>query len=570
MAEMPENRRLRTRSSSSFADLSRSVRSSWVSAQSSFFGTPEAKPADSRSSISPISLDDLPIRAPFLNSNISNLSLASSRSLTCDKNAATAKNNWELVVFTGFKRRSQVPSLYSQSRRFSTYSLPQTKTHARPSSVSMVASEELPSLTRSSNGRSASSGGQRNSRTKVLTLEELARLPLPASSSPFMAETQSDSGAQLESESYHRMDSYDRAKSLTNPLRLSSSYSSMPRRALPPTPREDSYGSGLAMPRSTIGQESFVSSGRNRQSHSASSHRRSFSAQAMITAELTENDRSTRRRSGSYQPPVLSDTQVKGKVAVVVRRHSPPIHSKAGSIEDLNDTRVLGRTVQPSRSKSALSKTDSLFADENCLPELTNDQPSETGVYANFNGSTLPAQNQSQTIAIVDRVNQRNDQASTNSGDLKPRPVSLEGHATSHLPVAIKGKPCRESFVAVSRSPLATMSHTPETMLAEEINKKMRLSSLMSSATSIFTKSLTNLTSTFDFDKSEKSSSTGGMTISKPLPSIPSTASKRTVTNSSFDPPSGMRLTRSRGRSATQKEIDFFDAAAAAATVATK
>lgn len=139
-----------------------------------------------------ISLQSFSIRPPFLQRSASEVSVASSRSFFQQANSAL-QGKWELVVFTGFKRRSQAASLYSVNRR-STYSLHQTSDAKRPATVCMVGTEEIPSLSRPNTPRnrrsmssSMSSSVNRRSRAKILSLEELAKLPLPTPSSPFSA-----------------------------------------------------------------------------------------------------------------------------------------------------------------------------------------------------------------------------------------------------------------------------------------------------------------------------------------------------------------------------------------------
>lgn len=87
-------------------------------------------------------------RPLFLGNNESMISIVSMQSLPNGPLSVskTRHNHWELVVSTGFRRRSQLGTYYSRSRCVSTYSLPQSTDPQRPSTVGMLSSHQLPPL----------------------------------------------------------------------------------------------------------------------------------------------------------------------------------------------------------------------------------------------------------------------------------------------------------------------------------------------------------------------------------------------------------------------------------------
>lgn len=106
---------------------------------------------------------------PFMRRNASQVSIASIQSLPSVSHPVLDSKNrcWELIVSTGFRRRSQLGTFYSRSRCVSTYSLPQSIDPQRPSTVGMLSSQQLPPLSfgHFSNTAQALQGGRNRTRT---------------------------------------------------------------------------------------------------------------------------------------------------------------------------------------------------------------------------------------------------------------------------------------------------------------------------------------------------------------------------------------------------------------------
>lgn len=385
------------------------------------------------------------IRPPFLQRSGSEVSVASVRSFPYETADPSLAGKWELVVFTGFKRRSQAASLYSVNRR-STYSLHQTSNASRPATVCMVGTEEMPSLSRPHTPRnrrsmssSMSSSVKRRSRAKILTLEELANLPLPTPSSPFAP-------------------------------------SSKPTAPIP---------EGTHSPASEERDTNFTKM--------AHRHRRSSSATSAIQWSHTTDvqQASARARHDSLiLPPKEPPSEGAGSIGKEESSLANHQMRSAGLVSmmtspDLSSAEIPSKTYSRALEGHDTNEVNQLQTD----PVLTRATSIEIKV--------TPAENDTSTTS---------SEVVTVDSEKGPRSVSPELVQTfvreSSLSSTIvgPGSTAQGSNNTLTRSPLSSMSHTPETIDCEsrkKVNKAVRRSSsfvnLVNAASSRLSKPFSNL-----------------------------------------------------------------------------
>lgn len=298
------------------------------------------------------------IRPAFLQTNSSRASLASTRSFAFESLDTTLSGNWELVVY-GVKKRSELRSIYRQSRRYSTFSL-----SSRPTTAVMLGEENIPCKF-----------VMRQARAESLALEELAKLPLPKSRSPFSsAETTLGSNAKkvpdvADSNSGNKAErmSIDKELSRASQIQSTSSRAEDGSHVSRPTYGENKRDMRGQRSRTTSLSttskdapapisDGKIASGRRRSSISFEDARNVFEIKGLNDARLEHSclpDSRLRRTIPDHQSKSLSQGQDNPKKSVSGLREisdskKQPSGRQTAPLQELSDTSLKSRNLQAS------------------------------------------------------------------------------------------------------------------------------------------------------------------------------------------------------------------------------